>query len=68
MANPFRTLQPSIETACTRFPTLLNAQQIKIEEASGTPEKKSPIPSSGLLASRRAALGQDRASMAILER
>ena len=33
-----------------------------------TPEKKSPIPSSGLLASQRAALGQDRASMAILER
>ncbi len=33
-----------------------------------TPEKKSPIPSSSLLASRRAALGQDRASMAILER
>lgn len=48
MANPFRTLQPSIETACTRFPTLLNAQQIKIEEAGGYSGKEKPYPVFGL--------------------
>ena len=53
---------------CSLPARLTSAQQIKIEEASGTLKKKSPIPSSGLLASRRVALGQDRASMAILER
>lgn len=69
MANPFRTLQPSIETACTRFPHPIKrtANQNRGGQQE-TPEKKSPIPSSGLLASQRAALGQDRASMAILER
>ena len=53
---------------CSLPARLTSAQQIKIEEASGTLKKKSPILASSLLASRRAALGQDRASMAILER
>lgn len=62
MANPFRTLQPSIETACTRFPHPIKrtANQNRGGQQE-TPEKKSPIPASSLLASRRAALGQDRA-------
>ena len=69
MANPFRTLQPSIETACTRFPHPIKRTANQNREGQQeTPEKKSPIPSSSLLASQRAALGQDRASMAILER
>ena len=50
---------------CSVSACLLNAQQINVENPAGTQEKKSPIPSSSLLASRRAALGKDRASMAV---
>ena len=50
---------------CSVAACLLNAQQINVENPAGTQEKKSPIPSSSLLASRRAALGKDRASMAV---